>query len=52
MLNQLKVLIGQYSDKGRKETNQDFHSVYIPEEPLLTSKGIALLWLMESVVAM
>ena len=42
MPSQLKISIGQYSDKGRKETNQDFHGVYIPEEPLLTSKGIAI----------
>ena len=42
MPSQLKVSIGQYSDKGRKEINQDFHGVYIPEEPLLTSKGIAI----------
>lgn len=39
---QLKLSIGQYSDKGRKEINQDFHGVYIPTEPLLTSKGIAI----------
>lgn len=38
----LKITIGQHSDKGRKEINQDFHGVYIPEEPLLTSKGIAI----------
>lgn len=42
MANQLKVVLGQYSDKGRKEINQDFHGVSIPEEPLLTSKGIAI----------
>ncbi len=42
MLSQLKVSIGQYSDQGRKEINQDFHGVYIPEEPQLTSKGIAI----------
>jgi len=42
MPSQLKVSIGQYSDKGRKEINQDFHGVYIPEEPQLTSKGIAI----------
>lgn len=39
---QLSVSLGQYSDKGRKETNQDFHGALIPKEPLLTSKGIAL----------
>ena len=42
MPSQLKVSIGQYSDKGRKSINQDFHGVYIPEEPQLTSKGIAI----------
>ena len=30
MNNQLKVSIGQYSHKGRKEINQDFHDVLIP----------------------
>ena len=42
MPTQLKVSVGQYSDKGRKETNQDFHGIYIPKEPLLTSKGLAI----------
>ena len=42
MSTQLKISVGQYSDKGRKETNQDFHGVCIPDEPLLTSKGIAI----------
>ena len=42
MPNQLKISIGQYSDKGRKETNQDFHGVYIPHEPLLSLKGMAI----------
>jgi len=42
MSSQLRVSIGQYSDKGRKQTNQDFHGVLIPNEPLLTSKGIAI----------
>jgi serine/threonine protein kinase len=42
MPNQLKISIGQQSDKGRKEINQDFHGAYIPEEPLLSSKGIAI----------
>ena len=36
------ISVGQHSDKGRKEINQDFHGVYIPKEPLLTSKGIAI----------
>lgn len=42
MTRQLKIAIGQYSDKGRKEINQDFHGVSIPGEPLLSSKGIAV----------
>jgi serine/threonine protein phosphatase PrpC len=42
MKNQLQISIGQYSDKGRKEINQDFHTISIPEEPLLSSKGIAV----------
>lgn len=42
MSTQLKISVGQHSDKGRKETNQDFHGVYLPPEPLLTSKGIAI----------
>jgi len=42
MPSQLKVSVGQYSDKGRKKSNQDFHGVSIPGEPQLTSKGIAV----------
>ncbi|NOR79753.1 MAG: protein kinase [Methyloprofundus sp.] len=42
MPSQLKVSVGQFSDKGRKKINQDFHGVSIPEEPQLTSKGIAI----------
>lgn len=42
MANQLCLSIGQASDKGRKELNQDFHGISIPKEPLLTSKGIAI----------
>jgi serine/threonine protein phosphatase PrpC len=42
MSTQLKISVGQHSDKGRKEINQDFHGVTIPAEPLLTSKGIAI----------
>jgi serine/threonine protein phosphatase PrpC len=41
MPGELKISVGQYSDKGRKEANQDFHGVLLPEEPLLTAKGIA-----------
>lgn len=42
MSNRLKIAVGQYSDKGRKEINQDFHGVYIPKEPQLSSKGVAI----------
>ena len=42
MNKQLKVSVGQYSHKGRKDINQDFHDVYIPKEPQLTNKGIAI----------
>ena len=42
MSGELKISIGQYSDKGRKEVNQDFHGALIPKEPLLSLKGIAV----------
>ena len=42
MSSQLQVSFGQHSDRGRKEINQDAHGVYIPKEPLLSSKGIAI----------
>ena len=42
MSRQLKITAGQYSDKGRKEINQDFHGVLVPREPQLGSKGIAI----------
>ncbi|UVE19645.1 bifunctional protein-serine/threonine kinase/phosphatase [Pseudomonas sp. LS44] len=38
----MKVSVGQYSDKGRKAVNQDFHGACIPPEPQLSAKGIAL----------
>jgi len=39
---QLRVSIGQCSDRGRKEVNQDFYGAIIPSPPLLGSKGIAI----------
>lgn len=39
---QLTITTGQYSDRGRKEINQDFHGIVIPEEPQLSTKGIAI----------
>ena len=42
MAASLAISIGQCSDPGRKEVNQDFHGVLVPEMPLLGSKGIAI----------
>ena len=42
MVSQLSISVGQYSDKGRKTLNQDFHSASIPKDPLLTSKGVVI----------
>ncbi len=42
MENRMEVSVSQYSSKGRKEINQDFHDVSIPKEPQLTYKGIAI----------
>ena len=38
----LKVSVGQHSDKGRKDVNQDFHGVAAPTAALLRTKGIAI----------
>lgn len=42
MVKKLEISIGQYSSKGRKQVNQDYHGVMIPDEPLLSTKGIAI----------
>ena len=42
MPRELQISVGQHSDKGRKEINQDFHGVLIPNEPLLSLKGVAV----------
>jgi serine/threonine protein phosphatase PrpC len=39
---QLQISIGQYSDKGRKDGNQDFHGICLPGEPQLSAKGVAV----------
>src|SRR5690606_16158236 len=41
-MSQLSISLGQHSDQGRKDCNQDFHGAWLPDEPQLTSKGIAL----------
>jgi serine/threonine protein phosphatase PrpC len=42
MPRDLKISIAQHSEKGRKESNQDFHGAMIPGQPLLAAKGIAV----------
>jgi serine/threonine protein phosphatase PrpC len=42
MTRRLDISAGQHSDKGRKDINQDFHGIYIPKEPHLSSKGIVI----------
>jgi len=41
-MSELRISVGQYSDRGRKEVNQDFHGARLPKEPQLSSKGIAI----------
>jgi serine/threonine protein phosphatase PrpC len=41
-MSDLRISIGQHSDKGRKPVNQDFHGAMIPNQPLLGIKGIAV----------
>src|SRR5689334_19217896 len=42
MGSQLKIALGQHCERGRKESNHDFHGAWIPQEPLLSAKGIAV----------
>jgi serine/threonine protein phosphatase PrpC len=42
MSDALVLSVGQYSDKGRKDINQDFHGVLVPKEPVLSTKGIEI----------
>jgi len=37
-----KLTIGQYSEAGRKEANDDSYGVTIPEAPLIETKGVAM----------
>jgi len=43
MTANLSISIGQFSDKGIKEDNQDFYGAILPEEPLLSDKGICVI---------
>lgn len=38
----LRVRIGQHTDPGPKEVNQDFHGARVPEGPVLAAKGVAV----------
>lgn len=42
MSSQLKVVVGQFTDKGNKPANQDFCGVKIPDDNLCKTKGIAI----------
>ncbi len=42
MSDTLKVSIGQWSDKGHKNTQQDFHGACVPSASALGAKGVAL----------
>lgn len=41
MHSQLKISLGQCSDKGIKDRNEDFYGAYIPQDSTLDNKGIA-----------
>ena len=38
----LQITLGQASERGRKDINQDFHGACIPQQPQLDSKGIVI----------
>ena len=42
MSRDLKISIGQHSERGRKGVNQDFYGFRAPAEPELSSKGVAI----------
>jgi len=42
MTSRLNISVAQCTDKGRKEINQDFHGASVPDEPLLSTKGVAI----------
>ncbi|WP_417318599.1 protein kinase domain-containing protein [Emcibacter sp.] len=42
MPDSLSISLGQYSHKGRKEVNQDFHGALVPEAGALALKGISI----------
>ena len=42
MKKHLDISIGQATHPGKKEVNQDFHGAFFPNDPILSSKGIAV----------
>lgn len=42
MDNTLSISIGQHSDRGHKDINQDFHGACVPQGHQLTTKGIVV----------
>lgn len=42
MKKHLDISIGQASHAGKKEINQDFHGAFFPNDPILSSKGVAV----------
>ena len=42
MATNLKIQAGQYTQKGRKARNEDCSGILIPDDHLLTTKGIAV----------
>ena len=42
MNNPMRFSCGQFTDRGRKEINQDFHGISTPDTGQLASKGLAL----------
>ncbi|HXH03011.1 MAG TPA: bifunctional protein-serine/threonine kinase/phosphatase [Candidatus Competibacteraceae bacterium] len=40
--SRLQLSIGQFSDRGAKPVNEDCYGVHVPDEPLLTTKGAAM----------
>lgn len=42
MTTKLSITLGQHSEQGLKDENQDFYGALTPEEPQLSNKGIAI----------
>jgi len=43
MTTSLSINAGQYSEKGNKPQNEDSCGIMVPDEPLLTTKGVAII---------